>query len=240
MLRYEDLTGVVLVGWSYGGMIVAGVADRAPERIAHLVYLDSDVPRDGDTSAPPARTPRWRSWPRRTATGWRVPPDGHARRAAAAGRTAGGAAGWIADAAGPAPGEDVDAAHPPDRRRGVDPDHLRPLHGRLRPDRHDTRRQDERIRSEPTGITWSWPRTTPRRSRRRGPWPICWSRSPEPLRDPGRSGRGRGVRLGGDPVARRDVPVLEEHPGAFGLGDDGDQMAFDHPGRPCRGGAGGP
>ena len=53
VLEYEDLTGVVLVGWSYGGMVVAGVADRVPERIAHLVYFDSDVPRDGDTSVPP-------------------------------------------------------------------------------------------------------------------------------------------------------------------------------------------
>ena len=52
VLRFEDLTEVVLVGWSYGGMVVAGVADRLPERIAHVVYLDSDVPSDGDTSAP--------------------------------------------------------------------------------------------------------------------------------------------------------------------------------------------
>src|SRR4051794_30531978 len=47
VLRFEDLTDVVLVGWSYGGMIVAGAADRAPERIAQLVYLDADAPRDG-------------------------------------------------------------------------------------------------------------------------------------------------------------------------------------------------
>ena len=55
VLHYEDLTGVVLVGWSYGGTVVAGAADRVPERIAHVVYLDSDVPRDGDTSAPPSQ-----------------------------------------------------------------------------------------------------------------------------------------------------------------------------------------
>jgi pimeloyl-ACP methyl ester carboxylesterase len=53
VMHYEDLTGVVLVGWSYGGMVVAGVADRVPERIAHVVYFDSDVPRDGETSVPP-------------------------------------------------------------------------------------------------------------------------------------------------------------------------------------------
>ena len=44
VLYYEDLTDVVLVGHSYGGMVVTGVADRVPERLAHLVYLDADVP----------------------------------------------------------------------------------------------------------------------------------------------------------------------------------------------------
>ena len=53
VLYFEDLTGVVLVGWSYGGMIVAGVADRVPERVAQIIYLDADVPRDGDTSSRP-------------------------------------------------------------------------------------------------------------------------------------------------------------------------------------------
>jgi pimeloyl-ACP methyl ester carboxylesterase len=42
LLEYEDLSGVVLVGHSYGGHVIAGVADRAPERLAHLVYLDAD------------------------------------------------------------------------------------------------------------------------------------------------------------------------------------------------------
>jgi pimeloyl-ACP methyl ester carboxylesterase len=38
----------VLVGHSYGGMPVAIVADRVPERLAHVVYLDAFAPRDGD------------------------------------------------------------------------------------------------------------------------------------------------------------------------------------------------
>lgn len=49
VLFYEDLSGVVLVGHSYGGMVVTGVADRVPERIAHLVYLDAFLPNDGDS-----------------------------------------------------------------------------------------------------------------------------------------------------------------------------------------------
>lgn len=47
VLHYEDLTNIVLVGHSYGGMVATGVADRARERIAQLVYLDAFVPRSG-------------------------------------------------------------------------------------------------------------------------------------------------------------------------------------------------
>jgi pimeloyl-ACP methyl ester carboxylesterase len=47
VLRCEDLEGVVLIGHSYGGMVATGVADRARERIATLVYLDAFAPREG-------------------------------------------------------------------------------------------------------------------------------------------------------------------------------------------------
>jgi pimeloyl-ACP methyl ester carboxylesterase len=49
LIEYEDLTGVVLVGHSYSGMVITGVADRAPERVAQLVYLDAFVPEDGQS-----------------------------------------------------------------------------------------------------------------------------------------------------------------------------------------------
>jgi len=49
VLTFEELSGVTLVGWSYGGMIITGVAERVPERLAGLVYLDADVPVDGET-----------------------------------------------------------------------------------------------------------------------------------------------------------------------------------------------
>lgn len=49
VLFYEDLTDVVLVGHSYGGMVITGVADRAPERIGQLVYLDAATPQDGES-----------------------------------------------------------------------------------------------------------------------------------------------------------------------------------------------
>ena len=47
-LVYEDLAAVVLVGNSSGGMVVTGVADRVPERVAEVVYLDAFVPEDGE------------------------------------------------------------------------------------------------------------------------------------------------------------------------------------------------
>jgi pimeloyl-ACP methyl ester carboxylesterase len=47
VLKYEDLRDVVLVGHSSSGVVITGVADRAPERIAHVVYLDAFVPEDG-------------------------------------------------------------------------------------------------------------------------------------------------------------------------------------------------
>ena len=47
--RREDLHEVVLVGYSYGGMVMTGVAERVPERLAHLVYLDAFVPHDGES-----------------------------------------------------------------------------------------------------------------------------------------------------------------------------------------------
>lgn len=50
VLVYEELTDVWLVGWSFGGMVIAGVADRVPERLAQLVYLDAAEPQDGQSN----------------------------------------------------------------------------------------------------------------------------------------------------------------------------------------------
>jgi pimeloyl-ACP methyl ester carboxylesterase len=51
VLKYEDLNDVILVGHSYGGMVIAGVAEKASTRIGHLVYLDAFVPEDGKSLA---------------------------------------------------------------------------------------------------------------------------------------------------------------------------------------------
>lgn len=49
LLHSEDLTDAILVGHSYGGMVITGVADRAPERVGHRVYLDAAYPKDGES-----------------------------------------------------------------------------------------------------------------------------------------------------------------------------------------------
>jgi pimeloyl-ACP methyl ester carboxylesterase len=58
LLVYEDLSDVILVGNSYAGMVITGVAAKVPERLKLLVYLDAYVPDDGQSEAdlwPPAR-----------------------------------------------------------------------------------------------------------------------------------------------------------------------------------------
>jgi pimeloyl-ACP methyl ester carboxylesterase len=50
VLFHEDLHDVVLVGHSYGGTVVTGVADRSPDRLRALVYLDAARPRDGQST----------------------------------------------------------------------------------------------------------------------------------------------------------------------------------------------
>ena len=49
VLEFEDLREVILVGHSYGGMVVTGVADRAADRVGRLVYLDAANPVNGQS-----------------------------------------------------------------------------------------------------------------------------------------------------------------------------------------------
>jgi len=48
-ILFEDLHDVILLGHSYGGMVITGVADRIPERLRRLVYLDAFLPEDGES-----------------------------------------------------------------------------------------------------------------------------------------------------------------------------------------------
>ena len=77
-LEFEDLSDVVLIGHSYGGMVATGVADRASERLSQLVYLDAFVPRDGQCLLdlqPPGARDRMLDAVRTAGEGWRVPSN---------------------------------------------------------------------------------------------------------------------------------------------------------------------
>jgi pimeloyl-ACP methyl ester carboxylesterase len=50
VILHEDLTDVVLVGHSFGGSVVSGVADQIPERLSRLVYLDALLLRSGESA----------------------------------------------------------------------------------------------------------------------------------------------------------------------------------------------
>jgi len=75
VIRWEELTDVVLCGHSYGGCVVTGVADRVPERLRALIYLDAFILENGQSLFDVL--PR-EGAPASSATepgdGWRVPP----------------------------------------------------------------------------------------------------------------------------------------------------------------------
>jgi pimeloyl-ACP methyl ester carboxylesterase len=76
VLEAEDLADIVLVGHSYGGIVITAVADRAAQRIAHLVYLDAFAPRDGQSlydCVPAEVKTHFEDQARIGGDGWRVP-----------------------------------------------------------------------------------------------------------------------------------------------------------------------
>lgn len=77
VIYFEDLHDVILVGHSYGGMVITGVADRCPEKLSQLVYLDAYVPSNGESFVdhwtPEERQQRLGALEREGA-GWRIPP----------------------------------------------------------------------------------------------------------------------------------------------------------------------
>src|SRR5271167_4669587 len=77
VLKFEDLRDVQLIGHSYGGMVATGVADRARDRVARLIYLDAFVPTNGQALidlVPPAERQRLLG-SIEAGDGWRVTPN---------------------------------------------------------------------------------------------------------------------------------------------------------------------
>jgi pimeloyl-ACP methyl ester carboxylesterase len=74
----EDLRDFVLVGHSYGGMVATGVADRVPELVSKLIYLDAFVPGDGQSlfdMLPPEERARRQQGAVSGGDGWLLPPN---------------------------------------------------------------------------------------------------------------------------------------------------------------------
>lgn len=75
---YENLEDVILIGHSYAGMIITGVADLVPERIKHLVYIDALIPQDGESMfdiVDPNISSYLLHRAQEEGDGWQVPPN---------------------------------------------------------------------------------------------------------------------------------------------------------------------
>ncbi len=119
LIEYEDLNDVVLLGHSYGGMVVTGAADRIPERISELVYLDT-APLPGGTlieKFPPELRRRTEEQVQESGEGWKFPI--------------------------PSPEELANMAS----LEGVDEDHLRLLYSRATPQPFGTYTQPLRLKN---------------------------------------------------------------------------------------------
>jgi pimeloyl-ACP methyl ester carboxylesterase len=77
LVRWEELSDIVLCGHSYGGCVIGGVADRVPERIRALVYLDAFVLEGGENLAqhvPESQYKQLLEGAKAVGEGWKAPP----------------------------------------------------------------------------------------------------------------------------------------------------------------------
>ena len=77
LIRWEQLSDIILCGHSYGGCVISGVADRLPDRIRALIYLDAFVLEDGECLFDLLSEERTKAMRQLTTTagdGWKVTP----------------------------------------------------------------------------------------------------------------------------------------------------------------------
>ena len=77
LIRWEELSDVILCGHSYGGCVISGVADRVPERIQALVYLDAFVLENGECLfdlVTPEQVQGMRQQAQAAGDGWKTAP----------------------------------------------------------------------------------------------------------------------------------------------------------------------
>jgi pimeloyl-ACP methyl ester carboxylesterase len=83
LFSWRDLHEVTLVGHSFGGTVITAVAERVPDRIRRLVYLDASVPNDGESNDDvigPAMASQLRESAISRGDGWLVPPADYVAR----------------------------------------------------------------------------------------------------------------------------------------------------------------
>ena len=75
-IAWEELSDIALVGTSYGGLVIAGVADRMPGRIRTLIFLDAALPQSGKCMldlVPPVRRATVERLAREEGDGYKIP-----------------------------------------------------------------------------------------------------------------------------------------------------------------------
>jgi pimeloyl-ACP methyl ester carboxylesterase len=73
LLEYEDLHNVILVGHSYAGMVITGVAQKSSNRISQLVYLDAFLPENNKAVIDYLTVPSLDEIVSSKGDGWRIP-----------------------------------------------------------------------------------------------------------------------------------------------------------------------
>lgn len=73
MLEYEDLYNVVLIGHSYAGMVISGVAEKVANRLSHLVYFDAYLPENKKSINDYLKVPSLAEIVAKKGDGWKIP-----------------------------------------------------------------------------------------------------------------------------------------------------------------------
>jgi pimeloyl-ACP methyl ester carboxylesterase len=75
VIEYEGLSGITLMGHSYGGMVATGVADRVPGKLERMIYLDAFVPESGQSVVSLRPGPRPAAPPAASGQDWLIAPN---------------------------------------------------------------------------------------------------------------------------------------------------------------------
>jgi pimeloyl-ACP methyl ester carboxylesterase len=76
LIEFEELRSVILCGHSYGGIVITGVADKMPDCLSTLVFLDAFIPNDGQSMQdllPPERRLQAERIVAEQGDGWLIP-----------------------------------------------------------------------------------------------------------------------------------------------------------------------